>query len=133
MSEHNTQTTQWDEGQIWVKTCHNATRKLLALLLSYGNQKKLHISTTELDLSSGEPLDYGPRFVEPFSRGKMREYVNKSTFCHKFDIHGLYIKDTPDSYRFRRWHNARHLIGILHGTLADVFDDDVPDRIPDEE
>lgn len=133
MSEHNTQTTQWDEGQIWVKICHNATRKLLALLLSRNNEKKLHISTTELDLSSGEPLDYGPRFVEPFSRDQMREHVNNSTLYDKFDIHGIYIDDTPDLYRFRRWHISRHLIGILHATLHDIFGYSLPGRIPDEE
>ncbi|KAI2712791.1 hypothetical protein CBS147339_7221 [Penicillium roqueforti] len=62
-SEHEPQTTQWDEGQVYVKTCHNATRKALALLLSRSNEENLHITTTELELSSGDPLDYGPRFV----------------------------------------------------------------------
>ncbi|CAI7669572.1 unnamed protein product [Penicillium discolor] len=103
-SYHKPQTTQLDEGQIWVKACHNATRKLLAFLLSRNNQKKLHITTTELKLSSGDPLDYGPRFVEPFSHEKMREY-----------------------------HNARHVIGVLHCTLDNFFDGDAPDRLADED
>ncbi|KGO68013.1 hypothetical protein PITC_053010 [Penicillium italicum] len=132
-SEHKSQTKQWDEGQIWVKTCHNATRKLLAILISPNNQKKLHITTTELDLSSGESLDYGPRFLKPISRDKMREYVNHEQPWDKFDIYDLYISDTPKLYKFRRWHHANHVIGVLHATLENFFDGNSPYRIADED
>lgn len=71
-SEPEAERAQFDEGQIWVKTCHSATRKLLALLLSRKNGKKLHITTAELDLSSSDTPDYGPRFVALFPRDKMR-------------------------------------------------------------
>ncbi|KAJ5459044.1 hypothetical protein N7530_010988, partial [Penicillium desertorum] len=60
-----------DEGQIYVKACHNATRKLLVCLLSRSNEKKLNLTTAGLDLSSGDSLDYGPRFVKPFSHDKI--------------------------------------------------------------
>lgn len=132
-SYHKPQTTQLDEGQIWVQACHNATRKLLTFLLSRSNQKKLHITATELNLSSGDPLDYGPRFVKPFSHEKMREYVDQEQPWDKYDIHSLNIDDTPELYKFRRWHNARHVIGILHCTLENFFGGDAPYRFADEE
>ncbi|CRL19819.1 unnamed protein product [Penicillium camemberti] len=132
-SYHKPQTTQLDEGQIWVQACHNATRKLLTFLLSRSNQKKLHITATELNLSSGDPLDYGPRFVKPFSHEKMREYVDQEQPWDKYDIHSLNIDDTPELYKFRRWHNARHVIGILHCTLENFFGGDAPYRFADED
>lgn len=132
ISEHESE-IKWDEGQIWVKTCHSATRKFLARLLSRHNEEQLHITTTELDLSSGDSLDYGPRFIMPFPRNKMREYVDYEQPWDKFDIHGLNILDGPELYRFRRWYNAKYVIGVLHCTLKNFYGDDTPRRIADEE
>ncbi|OQE12895.1 hypothetical protein PENFLA_c060G09451 [Penicillium flavigenum] len=73
ISEHEPKTTKWDEGQVYVKACHNATRKLLVCLLSRPNEKKLNLSTAGLDLSSGDSLDYGPRFGYDWPHGLVDE------------------------------------------------------------
>ncbi|QQK46522.1 hypothetical protein Pdw03_1420 [Penicillium digitatum] len=85
-SENEDKTSKLDEGQIWVKPCHAATRKLIALLLSRSNQRKLHITIAELDLSSSETPEYGPRFVEPFPRDQLREYIVRERPWDGFDI-----------------------------------------------
>ncbi|KAJ5863265.1 hypothetical protein N7455_007333 [Penicillium solitum] len=63
----------------------------------------------------------------------MRECVDQEQPWGKFDIHSLNIDDTPELYKFRRWHNARHVIGILHCTLENFFGGDAPDRLADED
>ncbi|KAJ5185906.1 hypothetical protein N7472_010746, partial [Penicillium cf. griseofulvum] len=80
----------------FVKSCHVATRKLLAYLFSRQNEKKLHITSTELNLITGDANDYGPCLMKPFPRHKMREYVNREHPWNKFDIHGLNVTDTPE-------------------------------------
>ncbi|KAJ6190207.1 hypothetical protein N7519_000228 [Penicillium mononematosum] len=132
-SDHEPKTTKWDEGQIYVKACHNATRKLLVCLLSCSNEKKLNLTTAGLDLSSGGSPDYGPRFVEPFSHDKMREYVEREQPWDERDIHSLNILDIPKLYKYRRWNNAVHVIGVLHGTLNNFWGYDAPYRIADED
>ncbi|EKV12638.1 hypothetical protein PDIG_42390 [Penicillium digitatum PHI26] len=101
-SENEDKTSKLDEGQIWVKPCHAATRKLIALLLSRSNQRKLHITIAELDLSSSETPEYGPRFVEPFPRDQLREYIVRERPWDGFDICGPNIDDTPKLRRYRR-------------------------------
>ncbi|KAJ5951342.1 uncharacterized protein N7479_009755 [Penicillium vulpinum] len=125
--------THWDEGQIWVKSCHAATRKLLALVLSRKNQEKLHITTTELNLISGDGNDYGPCFVHPFSYDKMREYAVREQPWDKFDIHGLNIDDTPELCRYRGWVNACQVIKGLHYSLDNFFGDIPPRDMSDED
>lgn len=118
-SENEDKTSKLDEGQIWVKPCHAATRKLIALLLSRSNQRKLHITIAELDLSSSETPEYGPRFVEPFPRDQLREYIVRERPWDGFDICGPNIDDTPKLRRYRRWVNASQMktLYILHWTI----------------
>ncbi|CAI7605269.1 unnamed protein product [Penicillium palitans] len=132
-SENEAKISKFDEGQIWVKTCHNATRRLLALLLSRKNEKKLHIITAEIDLSSGDALDYGPRFVEPFPRDKMREYVVRERPWDGLDIFAQNIDDTPELRRFRRWANAYQMIKAVNYSLENFFGDDAPNDILEED
>ncbi|CAI7583448.1 unnamed protein product [Penicillium glandicola] len=126
------QTGGWDQGQIWVKSCHTATRKLCAFLFSRKNEKKLHITTTELDLSSGDAPDYGPCFVRPFPHERMRKYVDREQPWDKFDIHGLGIQDSPKLCKYRRWHNACQVIKGLYYTLDNFYDEDAPADMTDD-
>ncbi|KAJ5859761.1 hypothetical protein N7534_005038 [Penicillium rubens] len=133
-SEHEPKTTKWDEGQIYVKACHNATRKLLVCLLSRSNEKKLNLTTAGLDLSSGDSPDYGPRFVKPFSHDKMREYVEREQpWDDRWDIYSLCIPDEPELYKYRLWRNAHHVAGILHLTLENFWGYDWPHGLVDED
>jgi hypothetical protein len=92
----------------------------------------LHITTTELNLISGDANDYGPCFTRPFARDQMREYVGREQPWIKFNIHGANIDDSPKLRRYRRWVNASQvLIGLDH-SMRYIFDDEMPEKIFDE-